>query len=267
METLIPEKGAVEAPQLREASKLRAVPGDTDSRLGANPELRDDTARTAGTVALAGDGTQSFASDLVEQRRYGYRYDSPPEIVALLGRAQVGDTEAFGNLYRLHVERVSRYVAARMKDEDRQAIPDVVQDTFCEAFADLRNAHNDVTGWLLVHAAKAYIRYVRSARHQERAVKATKEVVRREYAHGYARQHPGDITAIGHAMLVHALARLTPGQREVVQHRYLDGQSQAATAVLVGKQLKATKSAEYRAIVALRAGFSDAAKQKLAPTT
>src|SRR2546429_8829065 len=138
--------------------------------------------------------------------RYGYRQDSPPEVVALLHQAQAGDTEAFAELHRLQIERVTRYVSARMRDENRDAIPDVVQDAFCEAFADLPKAHNDVTGWLLAHAAKAYIRYVRSDRQQWRAIKGVREQIRPEYVHGYARHHPGDIPAIGPRMLVHSLA-------------------------------------------------------------
>ncbi len=249
METLTLQKGVLEAPQVNEVSPLQPTsPASTETKRAEHTATIVDTARTAGAIALAGEGVQPATP---ERHRYGYREDSPPEIVALLEQAQAGNTEAYGDLYRLHRDRVTRYVAARMKDEDRQAVPDVVQDAFCEAFADLPNAHHDVTGWLLVHAAKAYIRYARSARHQERAIKESREMVRREYAHGYARQHRG-VTAIGHVTLVHALARLAPRQREVVQHRYLEGQTQKATAVLLGKTLSAVRSAEHRALVRLR---------------
>ncbi|SRR6266508_3945779 len=215
--------------------------------------LGEELVRQLGSSAVG--VTAEVTVEPVQPVRYGYREDSPPEVVALLHQAQTGNTEAFAELYRLHVDRITRYVSARMRDEDRTAIPDVVQDTFCEALAELPSAHHDVTGWLLAHAAKAYIRFARSDRKQERAVRGAKEVVRREYAHGYARNHPG-ITAIGHVMLVHALARLAPRQREVVQHRYLEGQTQKATAILVGKTLSAVRSAEHRARVKLRAELS-----------
>ena len=257
METLTLQKGALETLQVDEASTFQpAVPASTEARLAEQAERATDTARTAGTVALAGEGVQPAAPASPNGRRYGYRQDSSPEVVALLHQAQAGNTEAFAELYRLHVDRITRYVSARMRDEDRSAIPDVIQDTFCEALAELPKAHNDMTGWFLAHAAKAYIRFARSDRKQERAVKGTKEVVRREYAHGYARHHPGNITAIGHVMLVHALARLAPRQREVVQHRYLEGQTQKATAVLLGKTLSAVRSAEHRALVKLREGLA-----------
>ncbi len=251
METLTREKGVLETPRVHELNTHQPPASfGTESRLDDQAPVVDTT-RTIGAVALAGESEQPAAPVLAERSRYGYREDSPSEVIALLHCAQAGDKEAFAELYRLHLPRITRYVSARMRHENRDAIPDVVQDAFCEAFAGLDRAHADVTGWLLAHAAKAYIRYVRSDRKQERAVKGAKEVVRREYAHGFPRHHPG-ITAIGHVMLVHALARLAPHQREVVQHRYLEGQTQKATAVLLGKTLSAVRSAEHRALVKLR---------------
>ncbi len=275
METLTLEKGVFETPEIEVTTSDELPSQHTESqraRFDGHESQAVDTACVVGALAIVGSeartaeapsaepGSAAAAGeqDIVEptpSARYGYREDSPPEVIALLHQAQAGDRESFAELYRMHVERVRRYVTARMWDEDRTAVPDVVQDAFCEAFADLPSAHHDVKGWLLAHAAKAYIRFVRADRQQGRVVTGVKEQVRREYAHGYARQHPGDITAIGHVMLVHALARLTPSQREVVQHRYLDGQSQAATAILTGKKLKAAKSAEYRALVKLREGL------------
>ncbi len=231
METLTLQKGALET--------------------FGQPALGEELAHQLGSSAV-GVTVEVTAAEPVQPARHGYREDSPPEVIALLHQAQAGNTEAFAELYRLHVDRITRYVSARMRNEDRSAIPDVVQDTFCEALAELPSAHHDVTGLLLAHAAKAYIRYARSDRKQERAVRGAKEVVRREYAHGYARNHPGDITVIGYVMLVQALSRLTPSQREVVQRRYLEGQTQKATAVLVGKTLSAVQSAEHRALVKLR---------------
>ncbi len=253
METRTLQKGALEAGQVQEKSAALPVEAPT-SQPGEDTPQAVDTACVGGAMGLASasEPVYPIAPDPAEERRYGYRQDSPPEVITLLHQAQAGDKEAFAELYRLHVDRITRYVSARMRDEDRSAIPDVVQDTFCEALAELPSAHHDVTGWLLAHAAKAYIRFARSDRKQERAVKGAKEVVRREYAHGYARHHPGNITTIGHIMLVHALSRLASSQREVVQHRYLEGQTQKATAMLLGKTLSAVRSAEHRALVKLR---------------
>ncbi len=276
METPTLEKGVLDTLQVQGATtnRLAALHAERQSgSIGERESQAVDMACVLGAVAIAEYAGPASEARGVEPEnsptrvgqglpepvppvRYGYREDSSPEVIALLHQAQAGDKEAFADLYRLHVDRVTRYVSNRMWDEDRTAIPDVVQDAFCEAFAELAGAHHDVKGWLLAHAAKAYIRFVRSGRKQERVIKSAREAVRREYAYGYARHHPGDITAIGHVMLVHALARLAPSQREVLQHRYLEGQTQKATAILVGKTLSAVRSAEHRARVKLRTELS-----------
>lgn len=69
------------------------------------------------------------------------------EAVALLRMAQAGDREAFGQLYASHARQVRHYVAAWMADRDRDAVPDLVQDTFTAALEELDRAHDDVQGW------------------------------------------------------------------------------------------------------------------------
>lgn len=228
-------------------------------------ELSDQLPKHAvGRLALAAGNASTELRR--KEARHGYRQDSPPEVIGLLHQAQAGDTESFAALYRLHVGRIRRYVSARISDRDRSAIPDIVQDAFCEAFAGLDSAHHDVTGWLLAHAAKAYIRHARSYMKQERAVKRAREDVRRAYAYGHTwDERPvksgetnasGTATVIGRLGLVRALTGLVPDQRRCIQHRYLEGQTQATTADLMGKTLKAVKSTEYRALVRLREGLA-----------
>src|SRR5438045_1623150 len=48
----------------------------------------------------------------------------------LARRTRAGDREAFGELYRLTVDLVTRYIAVRMRDRDRDAIDDLVHDAY-----------------------------------------------------------------------------------------------------------------------------------------
>jgi len=188
------------------------------------------------------------------KRRYGYRQDSPPEVIALLHDAQNGSAESFANIYRLHAARLTRYVSARTPIDDRDAIPDIVQDAFCEAFADLPNAHHDVKGWLLSHAAKAFIRHARATAQQGKAELATREALRTRSS-GRSAEFPVEAElapALGRTILPQALARLTPRERRCIQYRHLEGQTQATTAALLGGKLSGTKTTEYRALAKLR---------------
>src|SRR6059058_4742288 len=111
METLTPQKGAFAVPRIPVTNADIAPTGpepEAVSGLGISPA----TEQVLGTTALLSE--VDIASDLApgaDQRRRGYREDSPPEVIGLLHQAQAGNAEAYGDLYRLHVERVSRYVA------------------------------------------------------------------------------------------------------------------------------------------------------------
>lgn len=62
------------------------------------------------------DPVQCVDAGITDRPKPGYRQESPPEVLDLLHRAQAGDTEAFADLYRTNVSRVTRYVAARMRE-------------------------------------------------------------------------------------------------------------------------------------------------------
>src|SRR5205085_1661688 len=54
----------------------------------------------------------------------------------LAARLRSGDPAAFEDLYRNHHQHVTRYVTARLAGHDRDAVDDLVQDTFCAATTD-----------------------------------------------------------------------------------------------------------------------------------
>src|SRR3954471_13440713 len=101
--------------------------------------------------------------------------DVAPQVLALLDRAQHGDRDAFAQLYLTFREPVTRYVAVRLRGRDRDAIPDLVQETFTGALADLNAALLDVRGWFIWHAAKACNQHDWSRRRYVRAAYAVRD--------------------------------------------------------------------------------------------
>src|SRR5437764_7522468 len=111
METLTLQKGTPEQPQENEAPCQCAVGDELLYRLGSSavalaeqdqppmPVASDETCKPSPAV---GEET----AEATKAVRYGYREDSLPEVVALLQQAQAGNAEAYGDLYRVHVERV-----------------------------------------------------------------------------------------------------------------------------------------------------------------
>jgi RNA polymerase sigma-70 factor, ECF subfamily len=179
-----------------------------------------------------------------------YHRETSPDAVALLHEAQAGNTQAFGELYRQHYGPITRYVAARMRDRDRESIPDLVQDAFCEAFANLPSAPDDVTSWLFRLAAKACTRHDWSNRRYVRAALTIgEEASRTPMQTDDALQAPAHLNRISFA---HALARLTPSQRRAIQLRYLEGYPRDQAAELTGRTKDAMRHLEYRALRNLR---------------
>lgn len=172
-----------------------------------------------------------------------------PHILALLDRAQHGDRDAFAELYLTFREPITRYVTVRMQGRDRDAIPDLVQETFTGALADLPAALLDIRGWFITHAAKACNRHDWSRRRYVRAAYAA-----RDHDPVPAVVDTGETPArLGRITFAHAMARLTAAQRHAIQLRYLDGYPRDAAARLMNRTAEAVRCLERRGLRHLQA--------------
>ena len=165
--------------------------------------------------------------------------------VALLHQAQLGDRDAFAELYRAFRGPVTAYVTVRMRDRDRDAVPDLVQEAFCDALAQLPTALLDVRGWFIILAAKACIRHDWSRRRYTRAAYAVHDETGRADT---SLAPAGTPVRLGRLTFVHALARLTPDQRRAIQLRHLDGYPRDAAARVMNRSIAAMESLERRAL-------------------
>jgi RNA polymerase sigma-70 factor (ECF subfamily) len=165
-----------------------------------------------------------------------------PGVLALLDRAQRGDRDAFAELYSTFHAPVTRYVIVRLRARDRDAVADLVQETFTGALADLSAALLDVRGWFILHAAKACNQHDWSRRRYLRAAYAIRA---RAAAAPVAGGPPARLARITFA---HAMARLTAAQRHAIQLRYLDGYPRDAAGRLMGRSTEAVRGLERRAL-------------------
>lgn len=171
------------------------------------------------------------------------------EAVALLRMAQAGDRDAFGQIYLSYSHNVRRYVAARMRHRDPDAVLDLVQDTFAAALEELDRAHDDVQGWLIQLAAKMCTRHTWGQRRYLRAALTTGEHERLRAA-GVADPAPNHATR---DLIAQALAGLDPRERLTLQLRFLDGQRHETTARIMGCSLWTVKQRQRRALRQLAA--------------
>lgn len=250
MEQITPMKGVFNAPQAAERN---------GNHYAIHPEPEIGAIALATIEAADTAPGPPVAAPLESQRPVPYRRETSPETVALVRDAQAGNVEAFGELYRQHLDAVTRYVTARMRDKDRDAIPDLVHDAFYEALANLPSAPDDVTGWLFRLAAKACTRHEWSNRRYVRAALTVGETAQRiTAADNYATEAPPNI---GHIPYAHALARLAPDQRLAIQLRYHEEYPRDLAAELMGRTRDAMKHLEYRALRNLRQALAWTALQ------
>jgi RNA polymerase sigma-70 factor, ECF subfamily len=167
----------------------------------------------------------------------------------LARRTRAGDREAFGELYRLTVDLVTRYIAVRMRDRDPLADPGLIQP--------------DIVGSLLRLAARACTRHRWSSNRYLRAAYTVYEDQPPARDTGPLRTTPST-TAPARATFVHAMARLTADQRRAIQLRLLDGYPRDAAALAMGKSVAAVKSLEQRALRHLHTQLTRPAPRELA---
>lgn len=160
----------------------------------------------------------------------------------LVDRARTGDRAAFAVLYEVTLDAVTRYVAARMRDRDRDAVGDLVHDAYCFALAEPSLIGDDAMGSLLRLASRAVTRHRWSHRRYLRAALTAGDD---QYSEPAA---PTPAESVTRMTFVHALARLTPDQRRVVQLRHLDGYPRDVAARAMGRSENAVRHLERAAL-------------------
>jgi RNA polymerase sigma-70 factor (ECF subfamily) len=167
---------------------------------------------------------------------------------ALLARLHAGDSAAFTELYQRTVDRLTRYVAARLRDRD--LVDDVVQDAFCTALAEPHRLSVDLIGSMLRLAARAVTSQSWS---QRRYMRAAYTVYEDRTAEPQAAVTAGLLRRPGFR---HALTRLTPAQRKAVQLRYLDGYPRDHAARLMRRSVSAVAWLEREGLRRLYAVYT-----------
>jgi len=166
-----------------------------------------------------------------------------PQAVDLLHQAQAGSSEAFAELYRLYRDLITRVVWVRVHHRD--AVDDLVHDTFTDALAKLATADDDVVAWLLRLAAYACNRHLWANRGH---LRAAYELHAQPFATAAPAPDPHRINLL--AALI-AAAPLTDDQRQALQLR-LDGYPREVAAAQMDRSRHAVKCLEWHAVRRLR---------------
>ena len=164
----------------------------------------------------------------------------------LIRRAQEGDKQAIGELYRANVDVIYRYVWARVRDDS--LAEDLTAQVFLKALEGLptyQPSGKPFVAWLY---RIAYARIVDHWRKLERRVEVPLEetLPAREPRPQELLEFEADWV-----MAMELLAQLTDDQQDVVILRFIGEMSLADIAQTVGKTVGATKALQYRALATL----------------
>ncbi len=165
--------------------------------------------------------------------------------MAIVGRAQDGDGEAFGELYDRYVGLVFRYVYYRVGD--RSLAEDFTSETFLRALRRIATytwQGRDFGAWLVTIARNLMADHFKSSRFRL-------EVTTDDLADADRREEGPERSVVSSMMnedLLAAVKELGAEQQECIVLRFLQGLSVAETAQVMGKNDGAIKAMQYRAI-------------------
>jgi RNA polymerase sigma-70 factor (ECF subfamily) len=155
---------------------------------------------------------------------------------ALVGRAQDGDRDAFGELYRIHLPAVGRLVRFRLGRPDE----DLVADVFLRAWRGLdtyRDRGVPFAAWLYGIARHVSVDELR----KRGRVESVEQVPDR-----------AEDPMIAELLTLHgAIDRLPTEQRQVIELKYLVGMSNDEVAAATGTTAGAVNAKQWRALRAL----------------
>ncbi|MBI2846433.1 MAG: sigma-70 family RNA polymerase sigma factor [Chloroflexi bacterium] len=164
----------------------------------------------------------------------------------LVREAQGGDEKAFASLYETYVNRVYRYIGARVNNP--ADVEDLTEDVFLKALESIGSFKwrgVPFAAWLFRIAHNAVIDHSRRKVYRESLPFSGTEV---------AKDDPAKEAELRIAMrdLKAALAQLTETQRQVITLRFAAGLSLKEAASVLGKNEGAVKAAQHSAVAALR---------------
>jgi RNA polymerase sigma-70 factor (ECF subfamily) len=174
--------------------------------------------------------------------------DSSCQEAALVERAIVGDADAFGELYLLHLDAIYRYIRYRVGDaRDAEDLTEQVFLNAWKALSGYKRRRDPFASWLYRIAHNVVVDYHR--RRKPVASMPPQEEVDREY------QRPTPLEQVigaeEAAALATAIAQLSEDQQQVIILRFIEGLKHAEIARIIGKSEGACRIIQYRALVAL----------------
>jgi RNA polymerase sigma-70 factor (ECF subfamily) len=163
--------------------------------------------------------------------------------LALIKAVQNGNPEAFGELYNANVDRVYRYIYARVASTE--VAQDLTADVFLKVLETLPTyqvREIPLLGWMYHVAHSRVIDYYRRGRQKFPHYDIDNVAASTEGNVDDALLFEQEAKRIGRALL-----QLSPDQQQVIILRFVEGHNLETTALLLNKTVGSVKVIQYRA--------------------
>jgi RNA polymerase sigma-70 factor, ECF subfamily len=183
---------------------------------------------------------------------------TPTTEPALITRAQQGDPDAFGELYRMHYDTITAFIAHRLTTNPTLT-EDLTADVFTKAWAKIHTFTwngTSIRAWLCTIARNTIAdHYKIAATHR---LTYTEHLTHLENTHTTPTNTAEDtvLTTLAHDHLHHALNEITPRQQTVIRLRFLNELTVNETAQTMGTTNAAVKTLQWRALDNLRKAYA-----------
>lgn len=173
--------------------------------------------------------------------------DPAAEVWALVERAQLGDAQAFGEIYKRYAATVFRFVYFRVGN--RPLAEDLTSDTFLRALKRIGSftwQGRDLGAWLVTIARNLVADHFKSGRYRLEVL--TGDVLDADREDREPGPEALTLDYLSNLDLIAAVKQLNGEQQQCIVLRFLNGCSVAETAIAMGKNDGAIKALQYRAV-------------------
>jgi RNA polymerase sigma-70 factor (ECF subfamily) len=167
------------------------------------------------------------------------------EIVSLIEKAAGGNFRAFGDLYRIYLDRIYRYVFYQVND--RMTAEDITEDVFMKAWKAIgscKGKEKTFSAWLYRIARNHLINTLRSMKkcrsiEEDNLVEVIDSKVKVE-------------AEIEYQELLKKISCLPKNQRQIIILKFVEGLDNREIGKIVGKNEGAIRVSQMRALATLR---------------
>lgn len=167
------------------------------------------------------------------------------KVPTLIERTAIGDTEAFGELYNIFVERIYRYLFYQVRD--KMTAEDILQETFVKVWRAIRSSKVNSQTFVSWLYRIAHNQMVDTIRRNHRHLSVVEKI-----ENNYDSKVPEYVVDTEQRDLLRIVDILPQMQKQVIILKFIEGLSNSEIGQVIGKSQGAVRILQMRALALMR---------------